>query len=235
MPVPTVRRHVVAVRAVDEQGNVGPPAVVEVPSYVRPAGATPVRVSLVPAFDECTSPNREHGSPLDHPSCAPPAQASSELTVGSEANGNTVRSIGSARLGVVPGDPDTPVDEADVRIRVSITDVRKRSDLSDYTGELQLRPVLRITDRYNGPSESEPATTQDSPFPVTVPCAATAGAGGATCSVNTTADAVVPGAVPEGKRSVWALDSIAVTDGGPDGLAATEPNTLFARQGVFVP
>jgi hypothetical protein len=122
-----------------------------------------------------------------------------------------------------------------VRVRVSITDVRKRGDLSDYTGELQLRPVLRITDRYNGPSESEPATTQDSPFPVPVPCAATAGAAGATCAVNTTFDAVVPGAVPEGKRSVWALDALAVMDGGPDGLAATAPNTLFARQGVFVP
>jgi hypothetical protein len=215
---------------------VGPPAVVEIPSYVRPAGATPMRLSLVPAFAECTSPNREHGPPLDDPSCDPPQQTSSQVTVGSEANGNTVGSIGSARLGVLPGDPGTPaVDEADVRIRVSITDVRKRSDLSDYTGELQLRPILRITDRYNGPSQDEPATTEDSPFPVTVPCAATAGAAGATCSVNTTFDAVVPGAVPEGKRSVWALGSVEVTDGGPDGLAATAPNSRFARQGIFVP
>jgi hypothetical protein len=140
-----------------------------------------------------------------------------------------------ARLVVVPGNPNTPADDADVRLTVSLTDVRKSTDLSDYTGELQLTPRLRVTDRYNGPSQSEPATTQDGLFPVTVPCAATPSAAGGTCSVSTTFDAVVPGAVPEGKRSVWALDALELTDGGADGIAATAPNTLFARQGVFVP
>ena len=53
--------------------------------------------------------------------------------------------------------------------------------------------------------------------------------------MSTTFDAVVPGAIPEGKRSIWALDAIELTDGGADGLAATAPNALFARQGVFVP
>jgi hypothetical protein len=48
-------------------------------------------------------------------------------------------------------------------------------------------------------------------------------------------DAVTPGAVPEGKRSIWALDQARVYDGGADGLASTAPNTLFARQGVFIP
>ena len=32
--------------------------------YVRPAGASPLRISLVPAFSACTAPNREHGPPL---------------------------------------------------------------------------------------------------------------------------------------------------------------------------
>ena len=133
------------------------------------------------------------------------------------------------------GNPATPADEADVQVNISITDVRKRSDLSDYTGELQLSPRVRITDRYNGPSQSEPATTQEGLFPVTVPCAATAGVVGATCSVATTFDAVLPGAIREGKRAIWALDALEVTDGGPDGLASTAPNTRFARQGVFIP
>ena len=52
-------------------------------------GATPTRVSLVPAYAQCTSPNRVHGPP-DFPgnasnpdgSCNPPAQTSSQLTVG---------------------------------------------------------------------------------------------------------------------------------------------------------
>ena len=58
---------------------------------------------------------------------------------------------------------------------------------------------------------------------------------GATCAVTTTFDAVTPGAVPEGKRAIWELDALEVTDGGTDGLAATAPNALFARQGIFVP
>jgi hypothetical protein len=237
MQIPPQRRRFVAVRAVDEQGNVGPPAVTEITNYVRPKAASPVRVPLVPAFNECSAPNRVHGPPLDHSSCAPPQQTSSQLTVGApDANGNPTQSIGSVRLKVLVGDPETPtVDEADVRVAVSLTDVRKRSDLSDYTGELQLKPLVRITDRNNGPSQSEPATTEDSPFPVTVPCAATAGTVGATCAVTTTFDAVVPGAVPEGKRAIWALDALELTDGGADGLAATAPNARFARQGVFVP
>ena len=175
---------------------------------LRPAaGATPLRVSLVPAFRPCTSPNRSHGPALSFASCAPPEQVSPELTVGSpDANGKVASSNGVARLDVVLGNPATPADEADVQVALSITDVRRRGDLSDYTGELQLTPVVRITDRLNGPTETEPATVEDTFLPVTVPCAATAGDVGATCAVTTTFDAVTPGAVPEGKRANWALD-----------------------------
>jgi hypothetical protein len=237
MPIPPERRRFVAVRAVDEQGNVGPPAVTEIPNYVRPKGASPMHISLVPAFEACSSPNRTHGAPLAHPSCAPPQQVSPHLTLGApDVNAKPVQSIGSAHMRVVPGDPGTPsVDEADVNLSVSITDVRKRSDLSDYTGELELSSLVRITDRYNGPSESEPATTQDTRFPVTVPCAATAGSVGATCSVTTTFDAVMPGVIREGDRAIWDLGTIELTDGGADGLASTAPNTRFARQGIFIP
>ena len=68
-----------------------------------------------------------------------------------------------------------------------------------------------------------------------VPCAATPGAPGSACSVSTTLDAVTPGAVPEGKRSVWELGSIDVYDGGADGQAETAGNALFARQGAVRP
>jgi len=47
--------------------------------------------------------------------------------------------------------------------------------------------------------------------------------------VNTTADAVTPGAIVESQRSVWELGQVQVYDGGADGLAATEPNGVFAR------
>ena len=46
---------------------------------------------------------------------------------------------------------------------------------------------------------------------------------------------MLPGSVNEGQRAVWQLDQIEVTDGGPDGSAATTPNAPFMRQGVFVP
>ena len=41
--------------------------------------------------------------------------------------------------------------------------------------------------------------------------------------------------IKDGKRSVWALGQTTVNDGGPDGETSTTPNTLFLRQGVFVP
>ncbi len=58
---------------------------------------------------------------------------------------------------------------------------------------------------------------------------------GATCELNTTLDALMPGAVKELDRSIWQLEAIQVFDGGSDGLASTSPNTLFARQGIFIP
>ena len=95
---------------------------------------------------------------------------------------------------------------------------------------------MRITDRNSGPSGSESATTEDRPFPITVPCAATGSAStGGTCSVSSSFNAIVPGAVVAGKRAIWELGAVDVFDGGPDGLTSTSPNLLFARQGVFVP
>jgi hypothetical protein len=213
------------------------PDVPEQPSFVRPKAASPFRVPLVPAYAACSSPNRTHGPPLAFGSCSPPQQTSSRLTVGTpDANGSAANSVGFARFDVMPGDPGTTADEADVTLTVSITDVRRRSDLSDYTGDLEETTSVRLTDRANGPGADEPATLEDAAFGVAVPCAATAATGvGATCSISTSIDAVMPGAAPEGARSVWQLGSVEVFDGGPDDDAATAPNTLFARQGVFVP
>jgi ABC-type phosphate transport system substrate-binding protein len=206
-------------------------------AYPRPKGATPLRVSLVPAFNACTASNRTHGAPLAFPSCNPPVQSSGQLTVGSpDANGAAANSIGSARFDVIAGNPATPADEADVKLSTSISDVRKKSDLTDYAGQIQLDPTIRITDRRNGASGTQPGTVQDVDFPITVGCVTTASTTvGSTCSAVTTLDAVIPGSVPEGKRSVWELGQVIVNDGGPDGVVSTTPNTVFERQGVFVP
>jgi hypothetical protein len=164
-------------------------------------------------------------------------QTSSQLTVGSpDAYGGTAaNSVGYAKLATLVGNPGTTADEADARITVSITDVRKRSDLTDYAGQLQLESTIRVIDRDNGPSET--GTVQDTPFRVTVPCATTGSTSvGSTCSVDTTADAVTgAGTIKEGKRSIWQLGQVRVNDGGTDGVVSTTPNGVFAVQGVFVP
>ena len=212
-------------------------------AYPRPKGATPLRASLVPAYQACTVPNRVHGPPLASPSCNPPAQTSPNLTVGSpDANGFAANSAMSVRYGVRVGAPATPADEADVTIDVSATDIRKAGDLSDYTGELQAQVSLRITDRNNSAlppifPDDQTGVMQDTPLSVTVPCAATPSTSiGASCSVITTADTLVPGTVTEGDRAVWAFDRVRLLDGGADGDAETAAdNMLFATQGVFVP
>jgi hypothetical protein len=209
------------------------------PNYPRPKGATPVRLSLVPAFAACTSANRTHGAPLAFGSCAPPSQQSSFLTVGTpDANGAAAGSVGYLRLKVIGGDPSAPPDEADIQLATAITDVRNRPALTDYAGELQVRLAIRVTDLDNPPPAggSGAATGQDTTFPFTVPCTANADPDvGSTCSVATTADAVNPGVIKEGKRAIWQLGQVEVLDGGPDGLASTSGNTVFARQGVFAP
>jgi hypothetical protein len=205
------------------------------PGYARPKFASPVRVSLVPAFQQCTAPDRTHGPPLTFGSCSSPQRTSPTLTVGTpDANGQTANSSGFVRLAAVVGVPGSPGDEADVRIEASLSDVREAAGLADYAGELSAETALRITDKASG--DGEAATVVDIPLPATVPCTPTPDAGkGADCSLSTTMDALVPGAVTEGRRAIWALGQVRVFDGGPDGVAATADNSLFAVQGIFIP
>ena len=209
-------------------------------AYPRPKGATPVQVRLVPAYEQCTAPNREHGPPLAFGSCAPPQQASDHLTVGTaDSNGRPTKSEGSLRLDAVPGAPGTPADEADVLLALSITDVRRRSDLEDYTGGVRARIPIRVTDRDNSPSPAglSQGTGIDADVAFDALCAATGDTTvGATCAATTSLDAVIPGAIKEGKRAVWELGQAQVFDGGADGdPSTTGDNTLFEVQGLFVP
>jgi plastocyanin len=211
-------------------GGVGMSGIVNVTAatgYARPKGATPTRFSLAPAYKPCTSPNRTHGAALSSGSCNPPVQVSDFLTVGTpDANNTGANSIGAVTLKALTGD---------FSIDVSITDVRKKSDLSDYTGQLQGKLPLRITDKRNGPAADEPATG-DTTFAVTIPCGATSDTTiGSTCSIGTSANAVVPGAFVASVRSILQTTGIQVFDGGADGLASTADNTLFADQALFVP
>ena len=206
---------------------------------MRPLAARVLNLPLVPAYQQCTASNRTHGPPLDSPSCNPPQQASASLTVGSaDANARPTKSEGTLRVVAVAGTPGPP-DDADVVVTANLIDVRRLSDLEDYTGEVEVGSVLRITDRWNAVTAgggSDAATVIDIEFPIPGVCGATADPTiGATCSVSTGFNALVPGAVIEGKRAVWQLDQFVLNDGGADGEAETAPNTVFARQGILVP
>jgi Beta-propeller repeat len=205
-------------------------------AYVRPKGATPMRVSLVTANQPCADPTVTHGSPLAYPSCAGPVLSSSFLTVGTgDSNARPALMQASIRMDVQPGNPATPADEADVRLQLHANDVFNK-DLTDYAGELRGLVNLRITDK-DSAAPAGNGTTIDFPFGFTAGCAADPDPQiGSLCDVTTTVDAVTPGAVKESQRAIWALDKVRVFDGGPDGDADTAAgNTLFLTQGVFVP
>jgi hypothetical protein len=208
-------------------------------SYPRPKGASPLRVSLVPASAACTSPNRSHGAPLSFGSCAPPAPASGSLTTGTpDANGLPAQMNSYLQLNTVPGDSSTPADEADVTISARVNDVFT-SGLADYAGSLRASLPLRITDKDNTPSPGGPgaATTVPFQFGFTIPCAPDPDPlVGSDCSLATSADTLVPGTIKESRRTVWQVGRARVDDGGADGDGSTTAdNTVFAVQGVFVP
>jgi hypothetical protein len=217
--------------------------------HVRPKGATPFRVPLVPAYQACATPNRQHGPPLAFSSCNPPVQGSSFLTVGTpDANGATAKAIGSVLLNVVPSTCCPPQDLA---VTANISDVRCKPATGaagcananavggpDYAGQLQSNATIRITDDWNSVSAgggTDPATVIDIPFPLQFDCVNTADTSiGATCTVNTSAVAVGAPS-PNVDRANVEISQLQVSDGGADGQVSTTPNTLFAIQGLFIP
>jgi WD40-like Beta Propeller Repeat len=203
---------------------------------IRPKGATPVRASLVPAYNRCTAPNNQHGAPLSFGSCSPPDLTAIVASMGP-------KSIGYALLKVLAGSGT-----ADVGIMVSLTDVHLRADGSDMEGSLDFGIPVRITDYDNTGSRVGPGTVVDlnyanSPFHVKLPCTMTPSDPtiGSTCSVQTSVNALTPPQpngpfISPGKRALWQLDRLAVYDGGRDGVPDTYgDNTPVAVQGVFVP
>ena len=96
-------------------------------------------------------------------------------------------------------------------------DVRLASDLSDYTGEVDLRPTFRA----HRPRQraAGAATVLDLQLSFRSAVRATANTtAGADCNLATTADAVMPGLIKESQRMLMeGLDPVRVFDGGADG------------------
>ena len=85
-----------------------------------------------------------------------------------------------------------------MRLSLSLTDVRLAGDLADYTGELSAQFVVRRTDKESQPFNSTPGTMLDRTFSFDAACTPTAGPEGASCTAQTTADALVPEHRPRG-------------------------------------
>ena len=191
--------------------------------YERPASATPIQASLVPSFKQCgtgSNPvNSTHAAPLSVGSCNPPKPTSTDAVTGSTGSG-------TATLTVVSGD---------VQINVNDTDIQTTAG-ADYTSNLGAIARIRFTDTNNcsptpcsGPY-TQPGTGTDLDFgPIPVACAPQGSAStppGSTCSVATTANTFMPGAVVAGKEAVVQVFRIRINDG---------LGTLFQQQGIFIP
>ena len=214
-------------------------------THARPGSGTPLRVALVPAYKQCTSPNSTHVLPLPLPSCSPPVLESDILRM---------RTVGSAsgfiklRVFCVPPEttpPCTPGDgqeEEDIAIDTFQSDVQCASVSApnncgavgqDYTGGLMGTSLIRITDHSGGAvactnnTGAAPCvvvTTINTDFSVPTngptdpsPCVATAGAAGSNCNFTSTINAQVPGAVKERQAGVVSIFGLKIKDLGADG------------------
>jgi hypothetical protein len=220
-------------------------------THPRPKGAALLRVALVPASKPCVTPNEMHGGGLATPSCSPPEQSSSYLTVGTpDANGAASNSIGFLRIKVKASSPE------DVLVSGSISDVRCRPATAasvcnspneaggpDYSGDLSgYAASARFTDHYNGPiggtAGTDAGTAQDFSeyYFALFHCSNTPDVTvGGLCTVDTTRPVSPLPYWFEGKRINSEFGQLQVEDGGPDGNVSTDDNTLFAVQGLFVP
>ena len=206
---------------------------------MRPKSATPIYATLVPAYTACTTPTLTHAPPLGPDSCSPATQTSPRLTVGTpDANARMPNATGYLRA-VRLGDLTTPADDSDIRFVALLTDVRETTGLGDYAGELEARIPITITDKISTPPSGGqgPGTTEQFDFSFAVPCTPTGDTTiGSECSIDTTADTILPGSAPENQRAIWETGQVQVYDGGTDSDGdTTADNSLFEVQGVFAP
>jgi hypothetical protein len=220
-------------------------------THPRPKSASPLQMSLVPAYAPCAAPNRTHGPPLAFPSCNPPAQTSAQATVGTpDAFGGAANATGYLRLkGPVPCESNCL--DGDFFINLAFADVRcvptggrcgtaNASGPADYSGEVRFSFTVRLTDHNNAAAPhggTEAGTVQDFAIEHSWACAESGSTStGSTCILSTSVNAVIPGASKRSKREIWALDAVRIYDGGSDGDGdTTADNTVFARPGVFIP
>jgi hypothetical protein len=210
----------------------------------HPQTASSLSFALVPAFRQTISTTQcrarggtpsSHGAPLALSSCNPPGYLpNTQARMGPLA-------VASAQVTAIPGDLTTVSDEADLALVVNATDVRNSQSGADYDpapagADVTIAPILRLSDTLNGAFLTASATTSDFAFPFVVSCTPTADPGtGSSCSANTSADAVTPGAIKEGKKAVLSANRFWLTDSGLNGTRGDGDDRTFAQQGLYVP
>jgi hypothetical protein len=208
-----------------------------------PASASPLSVALVPAFrqtisaSQCTArggTGSTHGTPLALTSCNPPG-----YVAGTAAKlGN--QSVASAQLVPVLGDLTTAVDEADLSLALSASDVRSIASGGDNVPsaggpDVTLVVKMRLSDNASGPARADAATVTEFELKAPLDCSVTAGPEGANCAVLTSVDSLTPGSISEGESMVMQSFRVRLNDSGLNGIRGDRDDRNFAQQGIYVP
>ena len=180
-------------------------------------------------FKQCGTGGRAANASHDAPfsdSCDPPIPTAAVARVGDQA-------VGSASLAALAGDMGVTVDSSDVRAG---SETGADYDPNPGGADMSLVVAIRLTDYANGASGSDPATGEDFDLAVPVDCGETVDPDvGATCSANTTVDALTPGAITAGKSTVIQSFRVKLLDAGSNGVQGDSDDTLFEQQGLLAP
>ena len=99
-----------------------------------------------------------------------------------------------------------------------------------------IHATLRATDLWNDGGDADASgTVVDQRMYAAAQCAATSGPEGSICSVDTSADALTPGLVREGRSTIWEVGQIQAHYAPVDPHAVPERVTPILAQGLFVP
>ena len=140
----------------------------------------------MPAYEACTSPNREHGPPLARCVVCPTGPALAGVDRGHAGRQRLRGSVDQQRpvqvRAAVRRRRRTPWSRPVIRI----TDVHCRvtnaacpgGPGSDFVGRVLVRTSVQITDKFNGPASTESATVQELPIEIPVDCVAVTGSDG---------------------------------------------------------
>ena len=143
-------------------------------THARPQSATPITVRLVPVFTACGSSNGVHGPPLALPSCAPPVENSSYLTMvapdrpapynqPADGRGRLTLKVTCLVAGTTTETGESPPcpapgDQADIKITFELAGIRCIGAAGQgncaggagslYGGELMASWTTQLTDHY---------------------------------------------------------------------------------------